>query len=92
MRDYTLLPYSKEEKIVSDDLINMYFDFSSKNLANYGNIKFEMCKPKSVKYVEISGPHDYKITPTDEHFGNVLFWDEIESILASSERTFFDEL
>lgn len=88
LRDW---PYSDDENVVSANLVNLYFDFASKSSAVYSNVNLEACKIHDIKYLEISGPNDFKIT-SDEHFGNFKFWDDIEGILATDERTYYDEL
>lgn len=89
LRDW---PFSEDETIVADDLVNLYYNFASKNSAVYSDLEMEECKPDDVKYLEILGPKDIKITSTDEHFGNVKFWDDIDLTLATEERTYYDEL
>jgi hypothetical protein len=91
-RDHKQLPYSQLELAVSDNLVDMYYNFASKNVAMYEFLEFEACKPNDVKVMEIFSHTDYRITTIDEHFGNVLFWDEVESTLNTPERTFYDEL
>ena len=60
------------------------------NLAVYDNVKIEKSTPEVVKSLQISRSVD--LWDLDEDFGKVLFWDDIEKILSSTERTFYDDI
>lgn len=73
-----------------NNLIGMYHNFALTSRPVYGGIPLEPTKPNAVKVLEIS-----KATQTvelDEHFGRTTFWDAIEKVLGSKDRTFYDEL
>ena len=85
------LPFNDEESTISKKLIDMYYNFASKNVVVYGDLEVEATNPKHMKALEIKSTFG-SIIQLDEEFGGVTFWDEIEKILMSKERTFFDEL
>lgn len=66
----------------------MYYNFAKHNKAVYNDLPIERSTVDDVKCLEISS--SFKMTKLDENFGNVKFWDEIEDILTSNERTYFD--
>jgi len=87
LRDF---PYSEEEAAVSQNLINLYYNFARFDEAIYGNIKIEKSTPESIKYLEIS--KTAKNMEAEDDFGKVSFWDDIEEILLSKEKTSYDDV
>jgi hypothetical protein len=87
------IPYSDDERIMSNSLTELYHNFASQNLSIYSDHELEECKPKLLKYLVINSPKDFIITGVDHHFGNADFWDEIEETLSErGKRTSHDEL
>jgi len=82
--------YSDEEATVSQNLINLYYNFARFDEAIYDNIKIEKSTPESVKYLEIS--KTAKNMEAEDDFGKVSFWDDIEEILLSKEKTSYDDV
>lgn len=82
------IPYSDEEAAVGQKLINLYYNFANFNNPVYENLKLEKVSPDNVKCLEIT--KSAEIVELHEDFGKTMFWDDIEQILFSKERTFFD--
>ena len=80
------IPYSDEEKIMSNSLTEMYHNFAGQNLSIYSDLEIKGCKPDALKYLVITSPKDYLVTPVDYHFGNVEFWNEVENTLADKKN------
>lgn len=83
LRDF---PYSKEEAKVGRLLIDLCFNFAKYSVASYGTVQIEESKPNNILGLEIFSPGDYKIKQFGESFGNIKFWDDIESKLVSETR------
>lgn len=83
-------PYSDDEMTVMKNLLDLYYNFAKHSLAVYGGVQIATSKPNAVKYLEIS--ESVKTVELDEHFGNGMFWDAIEKVLNSPDRTYYDEL
>ena len=80
------IPYSDEEKIMSNSLTEMYHNFASKNLSIYSDLEIQACKPDALKYMVITSPKDFFVTLVDSYFGNVEFWNEVENTLADKKK------
>lgn len=89
LRDF---PYSDEEAAVSQKLIKMYFDFATTGKAVYDGVKVDAVKPTDMKLLEITKDGTGSMVEYDESFGNVAFWDGIESYLRAKELHTPDEL
>jgi hypothetical protein len=87
-----IIPFSEDEKIISKNLIKMYFNFANNNSTVYRNVSLEESKPDDVKHLVITSANDYHMFG-NVNFGNVKFWDEIEETLADeTKKNSYDEL
>lgn len=71
------IPYSNDEIIVSNQLINLYQNFSYDDSPIYDLLKIKEVDDE-VNCLEILGPKNYKMTVKDESFGHSKFWDDLE--------------
>lgn len=76
-RDLNEIPYSDDEKAVSRQLINLYKNFASFNLAMYENLTIEGVQSSNVTCLEIFSPQNFSLTLKDKEFGNQKFWNDL---------------
>ncbi|CRL06417.1 CLUMA_CG019500, isoform A [Clunio marinus] len=86
------IPYSNEELEMGNELINMYYAFAKDSKAIFGKKEIEQTKPSKVKCMEIKSSSDYKNIDVTQDFGHSVFWEHIQEILHTKERTYYDEL
>jgi carboxylesterase type B len=72
------IPYSDDEIIVSQQLINLYQNFSSDSSPVYDLLMIEKVITDKVKCLEIFGSKNYSIAIKDESFGHSTFWDNLK--------------
>lgn len=89
LRDF---PYSEEEAAVGQKLIKMYYDFATTSKVFYDGVKVDVVKSSDMKLLEITKDGSGSMVKYDESFGNVAFWDGIESYLRAKEIHTPDEL
>jgi len=89
--DLRTIEYSEDEKRMTQNLINMYYEFSVNDLPKFDMQVIHPSFPDAVQCLEISSNQKYVMKMVTEKFGNVKFWKQIERILHSNERN-IDEL
>ncbi|KAL7048232.1 hypothetical protein ACKWTF_003276 [Chironomus riparius] len=83
--------YTEDEKRMAQNLLNLYYEFSSNNLPKFDIQVINPSLPDAIQYLEISSNEKYAMKLETEKFGNVKFWREIEKLLHSNDRI-IDEL
>lgn len=83
--------YTEDEKRMAQNLLNLYYEFSSNNLPKFDIQVINPSLPDAIQYLEISSNEKYAMKLETEKFGNVKFWREIENLLHSNDRI-IDEL
>lgn len=72
------ISYSEDEIIVSQQLINLYQNFSRDNSAVYDHLMIEKVKTDQIKCLEIFGSKNYSMVTKGENFGHSTFWDGLK--------------
>lgn len=83
------IAYSDEEEAVSQQLIDLYYNFAKHGKPVYNKIELKEVTPDHIQALEIVSQAN--IVKLDESFGNVGFWDDVEKTLAL-ETSYYDEL
>lgn len=78
--------YSQEETLMIKSLIDLYHNFSTKNIPNFNDFEIEMSSSDEIKCLEIFSPNQFNMKTLDEKFGHVKFWRQIEQMLSSPSR------
>lgn len=72
--------HSEEEQIVSNELINLYYNFATKNLATFNNLTITKVEPSNVECLELFSSQNYSMVSKNSSFGNGMFWDSLNII------------
>lgn len=78
--------YSEEETLMIKSLIDLWYNFATKNIPSFNGFEIEMSASDNVKCLEIFSPKQFKMKSLDESFGQVNFWQRIERTLSSTSR------
>lgn len=71
------LPYSEEEKLMTESLTELYFNFADKNVAVYKNTELKAVTKGQFNTMEIYEPGKFE-NIVKEDFANSQFWDDLE--------------
>ncbi|CAO1323800.1 unnamed protein product [Diamesa hyperborea] len=70
------LPYSEEEKLMTESLTELYFNFADKNVAVYEDTELLAVTNGQLNTMEIYGPGKFE-NIVKEDFANTQFWDDL---------------
>lgn len=70
------LPYSEEEKLMTESLTELYFNFADKNVAVYEDTELLAVTNGQLNTMEIYAPGKFE-NIVKEDFANTQFWDDL---------------
>ena len=71
-------PLNADEEEMTSKLIKMYIMFANENVAQFGGVPIIRVQLKTIKYMDIKSPTQYRMNLFEEEFyGNQKFWDKV---------------
>jgi hypothetical protein len=71
---------------MGQNMIQLYYDFATRDTPTFGGFAIKQSVPDECQYLQIFSNEKFSMKMIDENFGNVKFWEKMESTLLKAGK------